>query len=754
MKRKALFVGVNTYEDEQIRDLDFSLSDAHALKTMFELFGFESDILENPNKSDVFHAVRQMTADLGTGDLFLFYFAGHGWTTTSGKHLLFCSDDMYEDLRDDDAGISFDKLKRKTNGDFNRAFVLDACRSDFITGTRGGDTTTRDLRPIGELVKDASLKSSLAVLRSCSQYEHALEIRSRKHGLFTLAMMEVLRTSKECGSELLFGESLCDAVTDKMLYIAKAEGITAEQTPEFAKIGLAQVLIEGCKSSVPPVVEPSVDVQNFVVCPICGRHNDVKDTFKCPVCGKDHFCLSHQSKDAYCCPSCADKIAEEKLESRLKEADRLYEDGQFGMAIELYERCATAGNANAQNRLGYMCDKGQGVARNCGDAVKWYRLAAENGHVKAQCNLGECYANGDGVAKDFAEAVKWFRKAAEQGYAGAQYDLGLCYVEGQGVEQNDNTATNWFRKAAEQGYAEAQYNLGWCYINGRGVEQDDNAAVEWFHKAAEQGLAKAQHNLGWCYDEGRGVERDNVKAVKWYHMAAEQGDAQAQFALALIYITRWTDDECVSVDDIELSGDALKEEALRLIHEAASKGFVTAQKELGAWYCDGDYLDVDAEKGVGWYRKAAEQGDESAQYRLGEFYEFGLGVERDAAEAVKWYRKAAELGHVRAQLTIGKKFEVGFGVAKSFKEAFFWWQKAAEQGDVTAEANLGMCYEDGIGVAQSDTDAEKWYRKAAKQGERRAKDRLLAMDALGRIKLSNKERLEWSSDVVEAFEVV
>lgn len=253
MKRKALFIGVNEYEDRQIRNLNYSLSDAHALKTLFELFGYETDVLENPCKSDVFRAVKGMTEDLSEGDLFFFYFAGHGWTTVSGRHLLFCKDDRYEYLRYDyNTGIPFDFLKKLTEtGGYNRAFVLDACRSDFIAGTRGEDATTRDLRPIWELVKDAPARSSLAVLRSCSQYEHALEIDSRKHGLFTLAMMDVLRASREAGEELLFGEPLCDAITDKMLCIANEVGIAAAQTPEFAKSGAAQVLVAGRKAVAP-----------------------------------------------------------------------------------------------------------------------------------------------------------------------------------------------------------------------------------------------------------------------------------------------------------------------------------------------------------------------------------------------------------------------------------------------------------------------------------------------------------------------
>ena len=322
MKRKALFIGVNEYEDPQIRDLNYSLSDAHALKTLFELLGYETDILENPVKSDVFSTVRKMTRDRAAGDLFFLYFAGHGWTTTTGKHLLFCSDDMYEDLRYEyNVGIPFDILKKRTEtGGYNRAFVLDACRSDFITGTRGDDATTRDLRPIGELVKDAPTKSSLAVLRSCSKYEHALEIASRKQGLFTLAMMDVLRASMEVGTELLFGESLCDAVTQKMADIARAEGIVATQTPEFAKSGIAQVLISGRKVS--STASPS-GTPTLVVCPVCGKKNDPRETFKCRECGSDNLCLRHQDDVTYLCTECSDAQRKARDESERKaEAER------------------------------------------------------------------------------------------------------------------------------------------------------------------------------------------------------------------------------------------------------------------------------------------------------------------------------------------------------------------------------------------------------------------------------------------------
>ncbi len=492
MKRKALFIGVNEYEDPQIRDLNYSLSDAHALKTLFELLGYETDILENPVKSDVFSTVRKMTRDLAVGDLFFFYFAGHGWTTTSGRHLLFCKDDMYEDLRDDDAGISFDKLKRKTTGEYNRAFVLDACRSDFITGTRGGDETTRDLRPIGELVKDAPTKSSLAVLRSCSKYEHALEIDSRKHGLFTLAMIDVLRASKESGTELLFGESLCDAVTQKMADIARAEGIAAAQTPEFAKSGIAQVLISGRK--VPPSTSPSATAPSLVTCPVCLSNIPPVGTHNCVKCGKKYVCAECWDREHKCCVECAGKMRE--ADKLLEEGKRLKEKKAYSEAAECFRKAADLGNGEACHEYGDMLLYGRGVERDVGVALEFYRKCDDSdGWV--QYNIGMChlhFAKERDVAKEGVEAVAWLKKSAEQGVPWACVKLGECYRDGVGVSQDFSTAASWYPRALEDkglktfgdyGAAQwAEFNMGWLCRNGQGVAKDPRVALQWFRRAA------------------------------------------------------------------------------------------------------------------------------------------------------------------------------------------------------------------------------------------------------------------------------
>ena len=74
--------------------------------------------------------------------------------------------------------------------------------------------------------------------------------------------------------------------------------------------------------------------------------------------------------------------------------------------------------------------------------------AVEQGDASAQNNLGLMYSKGQGVPQDYGEAVRWYRKAAEQGRASAQNNLGLMYDTGQGVPQDYVAAHMWYNLSA------------------------------------------------------------------------------------------------------------------------------------------------------------------------------------------------------------------------------------------------------------------------------------------------------------------
>ena len=316
---------------------------------------------------------------------------------------------------------------------------------------------------------------TLAVVTSCDAGQTAGELSEVRHGLFSLAMLDLLRTAQSTRSRLDLSDAFRIDLGRRMREIAVRAGLPSEQRPRLSSTGTANlVLLDGVASPatvLPPVSSNSVAVSSYVVCPDCGLRHELKDTFRCRVCGRDYLCLDHYDKTAKSCADCAAKAREEA------------------------ERKAKA------------------------EAVDW--------NAKGD----DFYFGRNGIAQDYAAAVKWYRKAAEQGNAAAQFSLGWMYAKGFGVAQDDTESGKWWRKAAEQGDANAQSNLGWMYQNGHGVVKDDAEAVKWFRKAAERGNATGQSNLGWMYANGFGVAQDYAEAVKWYRKAAEQGDEDAEEAL-------------------------------------------------------------------------------------------------------------------------------------------------------------------------------------------------------------------------------
>ncbi|MDP6367170.1 MAG: SEL1-like repeat protein, partial [Nitrospinota bacterium] len=52
-------------------------------------------------------------------------------------------------------------------------------------------------------------------------------------------------------------------------------------------------------------------------------------------------------------------------------------------------------------------------------------------YAYAQNRLGEMYERGQGVPVDYKLAIKWYRKSAEQGFAIAQNNLGSSFWRGK-----------------------------------------------------------------------------------------------------------------------------------------------------------------------------------------------------------------------------------------------------------------------------------------------------------------------------------
>jgi uncharacterized protein len=127
----------------------------------------------------------------------------------------------------------------------------------------------------------------------------------------------------------------------------------------------------------------------------------------------------------------------------LEDAFAAYQHGDFAAALQLLRPLAEQGDARAQNFLGVMYVKGNGVPRDYRRALSLFRRAAARDDAAAQLHLGEMYMLGHGVPRDDRQAIPWLRKAAEQENAGAQAFLGGMYVAGRGVPKDPVQAYVW-----------------------------------------------------------------------------------------------------------------------------------------------------------------------------------------------------------------------------------------------------------------------------------------------------------------------
>jgi TPR repeat protein len=143
----------------------------------------------------------------------------------------------------------------------------------------------------------------------------------------------------------------------------------------------------------------------------------------------------------------------------LVEAKHYLDLKDYVKALPPLQKGADAGDAVAMNSLGYLYEKGLGVAQNYSQARQWFQKAAKAGNATAMANLGMLYRDGSGAAGDYDKAREWFQKAADAGNTVAMNNLGWLYANGRGVARDYDKAREWCQKAAEAGNKDAKQAL-------------------------------------------------------------------------------------------------------------------------------------------------------------------------------------------------------------------------------------------------------------------------------------------------------
>jgi TPR repeat protein len=80
------------------------------------------------------------------------------------------------------------------------------------------------------------------------------------------------------------------------------------------------------------------------------------------------------------------------------------------------------------------------------------------GYAEAMCEVGWMFEKGNGVAKDNSKAFEWMLKSAQQGYARAQNNIGLYYHRGRGTPVDIRKAMYWLARAEQAKFEKLAVN--------------------------------------------------------------------------------------------------------------------------------------------------------------------------------------------------------------------------------------------------------------------------------------------------------
>ncbi|MDO5675809.1 MAG: caspase family protein [bacterium] len=290
--RRGLFIGVNKYgKDSGLADLQWAEEDARRLAEEFDRkFDFTVTTLlgDEADRAAIERELNLRKKDQ-PGDIFAFFFAGHG--AMDGKAFtLYPSGSSIEG----DGTLAFSTFTNKWHNQFPYGKILamiDACRRELqLTGARGsGEQAFSNAieRDIDQQIKCGS--ALIDIVHGCDQGNVSWEFEELQHGLFTHGLLESIKTL----TGKITADTLAGNASDIMKAWCEKNGKQSQQPFRRVRATFINQI----------VLRDGPD--DYVICPQCHQNNASKSvTFRCPACRRDNLCLTHRDNARYICTSC------------------------------------------------------------------------------------------------------------------------------------------------------------------------------------------------------------------------------------------------------------------------------------------------------------------------------------------------------------------------------------------------------------------------------------------------------------------
>ncbi|MCL1887353.1 MAG: sel1 repeat family protein [Kiritimatiellaeota bacterium] len=268
-----------------------------------------------------------------------------------------------------------------------------------------------------------------------------------------------------------------------------------------------------------------------------------------------------------------------------------------------------------------------------------------------------------------------------------------------------------FLAAAERGFVPAFLPAALRLMEDPGVDLDYTQTLALVKAAAKANDRVAQCELALIFLHGRcGVTPDPVMAHHWFVQAANRGEVRAQVNLGLLLVEG-------------IGAAPSVESAFYWFQKAADQDDPVAFYNLGLLALRRVPREVTADETARLFQKSAEAGFAPAQRYLAGFYLDGLlNLPKDPALAFHWAKKSADQDDPVALLFLGMLLNNGLGTTVNKTAALANIIKAANLENPGAMYAAGLLYIEGDGVPKNPTRAREWITKAAAAGFDEAKE--------------------------------
>jgi formylglycine-generating enzyme required for sulfatase activity len=212
--KHGLFIGNETFDEEQLPKLNYAEDDARGLAAEFENLGFATitmtsdapkEWLRPSNPEKILDQVQETLKKLGKNDTFILSLSGHGINyedeepLASGvKETYFCPSDANLEKKETLLPLSklIDIISESDCG--YKLLLIDCCREELAIpakeGARAATARRLELNPVYENERVAP--GGLEVIFSCSSKERSWEfgeLGESGHGVFSYFVLEYLR---------------------------------------------------------------------------------------------------------------------------------------------------------------------------------------------------------------------------------------------------------------------------------------------------------------------------------------------------------------------------------------------------------------------------------------------------------------------------------------------------------------------------------------------------------------------------------